>query len=311
MTFFDSTLNNANRLRLDESVSIAVAAHGNAETSKKCLECLFGSVEGSYELILIDDCSPDNGATRRLFCEARVFHPNARVLSFSKNLEYTGSVDAVLSHAKGDLVFFLSNDIFATGFYFANLIQAALSNPPAILRGSSNFVDNEQATHNLTTGREIRTLDDVAAEAKAIASRYGTSVLPDKFLVGDAFLVSRPVIDKIGTFDPFFYGYFGDHDYGLRAKIAGFPLLLVQGAYAYHDRDVNLAYLPEEEQQAKLDRRWMRVYENWARFKIKYDLPISETFPGSNDVPWDRLAAKAFSRERHYSKPGDYSGYMI
>lgn len=299
------------RLRLDDRVSIAIAAHGNVEASKKCLECLFRSIEGSFELLLIDDCSPDNGATRSLFCEAGKLHRNTKVFVFSENLEYTGSVNAALSHAGGDLVFFLSNDIYVTGHYFAGLIQAAIAHPSAILRGSSNFVDNEQPTHNFTTEQEIKTLDDLMFEARAISNRYGIGTLPDKYLVGDAFVVSRPVIEKIGTFDPLFYGYFGDQDYGLRARIAGFELLLVQGAFAYHDRDINIAYLPEAEREAKLERRFMRVYENWARFKLKYGIPVSETFPGTNEVPWDRLAAAPFSSDLHYSKPGTYSKFLV
>jgi GT2 family glycosyltransferase len=298
-------------LSLDKCVSIAIASHGNVDTSYKCLDCLFRSVTGSFELLLVDDCSPDNGATLALFREAARFHENTKVFYFTENLEYTGSVNAVLSHMQGDIVFFLSNDILVTPQYFSMLLQAASSHPEAILRGSSNFVDNLQSTHNLSTGRQMQQLEDLLAESAFFAEHFGPAVLEDNFLVGDAFAVTRPVIEKIGTFDPLFYGYFGDLDYGLRSRIAGLPLLLVQGAYAYHSQDANLNYLSPELKKEKLARRWLRVSENWARFKLKYGLPVAMHLPNTPDVPWNELVLEPFLKSKHYSSPQDYSRFQI
>jgi hypothetical protein len=36
-------------IRLDESVSIGIAAYGNAEATQRCLEALFKSTEGDFE----------------------------------------------------------------------------------------------------------------------------------------------------------------------------------------------------------------------------------------------------------------------
>ncbi len=296
---------------VDESVTIAVAAHGNVQASKTCLEAIFRSVKGPFELLLIDDRSPDDGATRELFCEYQKRHPRTTVFYFTENLEYTGSVNAILSHATGKYVFFLSNDIYITPHYVMSLLQNASTNPAAIWRGSSNFIDNSLPDHNLKSGKEIRTLNDIFDEASMMASRYANSTYPLSQLIGDAFLIVREIIDKIGTFDPIFYGYFGDQDFGLRAQIAGFPLLIVQGAYAYHDQNVNFTYLPEPEKKQKLERRWMRVFENWARFKMKYGLPVTLSYNSILDVPWEQLATIPFSRDLHYSSPVDYSRYIV
>jgi GT2 family glycosyltransferase len=295
----------------DERITIAVAAHGNVEASRKCLEAIFRSISGPFELLLIDDRSPDNGATRDLFCEYQRRHPRTTLFYFTENLEYTGSVNAALSHASGEFIFFLSNDVYVTPYYIASLLNLAAANPPAIWRGSSNFIDNSLAIHNLSSGREIQTIDDVFDEAMFVSKTSGTAVYPQAQLVGDAFLTVRKVVEKIGTFDPLFYGYFGDQDFGLRARIAGFPMLLVQAAYAHHDQNSNFLYLPEAEKKQKLERRWMRVYENWARFKMKYGLPVSLPYYSITDVPWDELASVPFSQQLHYSLPADYSQFIV
>src|ERR1700674_5362930 len=82
---------------LGSDVTIGIAAYGNYVTTQVCLQALFRSARGDYELILVDDCSPDNGQIRSLFLEAKQQHANTRVYSFTKNLEYSGSLNAILS----------------------------------------------------------------------------------------------------------------------------------------------------------------------------------------------------------------------
>jgi GT2 family glycosyltransferase len=299
---------------LGDDVSIATAAHGNAATTRFCLESLLQSAAGDYELILIDDCSPDSGDVRSVYAGVKSRHPNTKVFAFGENLEYSGSLNAVLSHAAGRSVFFISNDIFVTPFYLRGLLDAARANPRlGILRGSSNYVDNGLATHNLPMSKEVRTIEDVFQVGAQVLGQFGRSTLKDPYLIGDAFLVNREVIDRIGTFDPWFYGYFADVDYGLRAQVAGFELALVPGAFAFHQRHANIGYLPEKQRQEKVNKRWMRVVENWARFKLKWGLPVTLSYESFGSLRWDELAATAasFDERRHFSAPGDYSRYLI
>jgi GT2 family glycosyltransferase len=299
--------------RLDEDVTIATAAHGNAAVTSLCLQALFRSAVGDYELLLIDDCSPDGDHMRALYGSARAQHANTKIFSFSENLEYTGSVDAVLSHARGQWVFFISNDIFVTPAYLQGLLEAARSNPRlGILRGSSNFVDNGGlATHNVPVSSPLKSLEDLLGFSAEQRRIHRHEAAPDPFLVGDAFLVRREVIARIGTFDPRFYGYFGDPDYGVRARIAGFELAVVRGAFAFHSQDANLTWLPEAQRQEKRQRRWARVYENWARFKWKYGMPVSLPYSAVKDIPWAQLASLPFDPQRDYAPPRDYSRFLV
>lgn len=300
-------------LILGEEVTIATAAHGNATATRLCLQSIVRSATGNYELILIDDCSPDAVEIRGVFAGAKELHRNTTVFSFTENLEYTGSVNAILSHARGQWVFFVSNDISITPFYLRMLLDAAQANPRAgILRGSSNFVDNGLPSHNLPLGRPLKTIDELFEAGAECARRFGQEPQQqDPFLVGDAFMVTRPLLEKIGTFDPWFYGYFADPDFGLRARIAGFESVLVRGAFAYHLRDANFDYLPEEQRKRKLNLRWMRVFENWARFKLKYGLPVSQPYESIAGIPWVQLATQPFDAKSHFSAPGDYTRYLV
>lgn len=290
-------------LEVDRRLTIGVSAYGNSIASRHCLQAILQSLRGDFELLLVDDCSPDSGKTLSLFMKAKALHPNTKVFSFRQNREYSGSLNAILSHAEGDRVVFVSNDIITTPSYFGMLLEAERSHGAGIYRGSSNFVDNGLASHNIPAGQEISSNKDVAQASARLAHQYAADTTLDTYLTGDAFLVSRPVIQKIGTIDPIFFGYFADHDFGLRAQIAGFQLRFVPGAWAYHHQGTNFSYLPEAQRREKLTRRWSRVHENWARFKMKYHLPVALPYTNINDIPWQALAKASFSPALHYCPP--------
>jgi hypothetical protein len=42
------------------SLSVGMAAHGNARTTRRALDSLFSSATGDFELVLVDDQSPDD-----------------------------------------------------------------------------------------------------------------------------------------------------------------------------------------------------------------------------------------------------------
>lgn len=299
------------RVHLGADISIGMSAYGNAATTRMALHALFDAAEGDFELLLVDDCSPDQGETRALFLKVREEHANTRVFSFAKNLEYSGSLNCILSHAGGRHVLFLSNDIFVTPAYLRELLRVADADPRhGIVRGCSNFVDNGKDSHNVA----LPALADFAALcafAEALAAAWGGQTLVDDFLTGDAFLVSRAVIERIGTFDPLFYGYFADHDYGIRAACAGFLQVLARGAFAYHHQAANFSYLPEAERQAKLSARWVKVIENWARFKLKYGLPVEQPYTSMHAIPWQALNTAPFDPHRHVARRGDYLEYLV
>jgi GT2 family glycosyltransferase len=297
-------------LAVERNLTIGMSAYGNAGTTKEALDCLQRSVEGDYEAILVDDCSPDGGDVLRVFKDFKRHHPRTRIFRFDSNLEYSGSLNAILSHASGDEILFLSNDIYASPAYVRELLYVARSNPRfGIVRGCSNYVDNGKATHNVSPP-VIKSFEEHLDFTEQIERKFHGLTLIDDYLVGDAFLIKRAVLERIGTLDPLFFGYFADTDLGLRTQVAGFDLVLARGAYAGHKRDANFHYLPPAERQTKHQRRWYRIIENWARFKMKYELPVDLLYTDPNVIPWQQLQMK-FASGREKVKPGDYGAFEL
>jgi GT2 family glycosyltransferase len=295
-------------VRLSRKISIGMAAHGNSKTTREALDTLFASASGDFELILIDDQSPDD--TLQVYREAAESHENTRIFSFDTNLEYCHSVNAFLSHARGDHLLFLSNDIFVNPSYLRQLLKASAANPGCgILRGCSNFVDNESRMHNIPVPEFPTQKSFFAFSAEIARGHQASSVVDERFLVGDAFLATRPLIERIGAFDTRFVGYCADLDFGLRAQIAGFRVVLVRSAFAVHQEHVNIKYLPPDEQKKKLSLRFARASEALRVFLQKHEIPLE----GVNiyDIPWEPLARQSFDPARHYCAPQDYSRYLL
>lgn len=299
-------------ITLGPEVSIGISAYGNTKATRLCLNFLLDSVDGDFELILVDDCSPDDGETSRLFRSFLPRHRNTKLFTFSRNLEYSGSLNCILSHATGDHVIFLSNDIYVTPDYLSEIISVAKSDDRiGIVRGVSNSVDNGKPTHNINIREHIKTYADVWTVSTTVREAKRGAVLIEDYLTGDAFLVKRVAIEAIGTLDPLFYGYFADHDYGIRVCRAGFKLALAQGAFAYHDAGANFDYLPEAQRTQKLNARAAKVHENWARFKLKYGFPVSLPYSGMSGLDWGSLNRTANSQSSDlYFPKGNYSEFL-
>lgn|SRR5574340_656385 len=171
----DASMANFQKVVLDKDVTVGMSAYGNYSTTLAALRSLFHSAEGDFELILVDDNSPDN--VRSLFMQAKKEHPNTKILGFGENIEYSGSLNAILSHAQGKWALFLSNDIFVTPSYLREIFATAKMHPDfGIVRGCSNFVDNGLSSHNIEFLGGFKSYEQVFEFAQGIAARHHEQV---------------------------------------------------------------------------------------------------------------------------------------
>ncbi len=291
------------KMELGEDVTIAMPAYGNYAATVSALQSLFLAARGNFELLLVDNASPDP-AVSQLLRQAKAEHENTTLFSFTQNCEYSGALNTILSHARGQWIFFLSNDIFVTPYYLREILRVAQSNPKyGIVRGISNFIDNGKSSQQLRLPFQPTNYEELFELGHKASLQMPEEPIIDEFLTGCAFLVSRKLLDTIGTLDPRFYGYFSDSDLGIRAQIAGFDQVFVRRAFAYHQQSANFNYLPEDLKNEKLNQRWSLVEKNWQHFKEKYGMPADVPYTSISNVPWSRLASQTFDKSIHYFPP--------
>jgi len=248
-------------------------------------------------LILIDDASdPEH-------CMAGVMskYADATVLRCMERQHYTGVFHIGIEHS--DLakdVFFLSNDMIVTPDFVAEVLDVAKVERAGIVRGTSNWCDSHPDYTTPLPRRFVpRKYDDVAEFSRVIRRFYGGTYASDDFLSGDAVLVKRDLINAIGNLDTQFYGYFGDPDYGIRARRAGFKLLCATGAWLYHEgaghiRDERVK-APDVDANAERMKLVQAAYE---KFRAKWDTglpPIySRDISMGDQFPWAKYNDPAY-----------------
>jgi GT2 family glycosyltransferase len=297
---------------IKEKITIGVASYGNLKTTKSCIKHILDSVNGNFELILVEDCSSERDDLVDFYVSIKKKIPNTKIFSFSKNLTYTNSVNCILSHSSGEKVFFISNDVFVNPYFIREILNISnLSKNIGVVRGVSNFVDNALPSHNVKIEgkKEVTTEEDIKLISKKIYELNSGKYIKENYLTGDIFLVNKKILDKVGYYDTrTFTGYFSDHDYSSRVISHNYLCVLAQGAFAFHHQDINFSYLDDKKKLAiKRSIRFAQVHENWARFKLKYSLPLGLLYPGTNQIPWN----DTFKEKTKYIDKKDYSEYLI
>jgi GT2 family glycosyltransferase len=289
-------------------LSVIIPARNDGPMTARCLEHALHTVSKLQlrtEFVLIDDASAPEERLLPIFeaTRGRGAPHHFTIIRSRTHLHYTGVFSVGLHFASWDQVFFLSNDMILTpSFLSAQLMVSALSPEFGIVRGTSNYVDSHPE-HQVVPERELVAYDEQEAFSKSVAEKQGCAWVEDKVLSGDAVLIKRAVIDRIGVLDTRFFGYFGDVDYGMRAHLAGFKLVCAKGAWLFHrggghvHREREL--LREPDVKPAYDRRLNLVQtafglfcDKWNLPRERYDLAMQPHFFGQAEAMADRVPLK-------------------
>jgi GT2 family glycosyltransferase len=267
-------------------LSIIVPARNNRVVTTVCLGSILSALNRlqlKAEFILIDDASePDEG----ILDVFRAHRNNAvghacKIVRSNKWQHYTGVFSIGLSQATRDLIYFISNDMVVTpSFIEAQLMVSALSREFGIVRGTSNHADSHPE-HTLPPAEDVSSYPGIDAFSQNVFRANGAKFAEDRLLSGDAILIKRALVERIGVLDLRFFGFFGDVDYGMRAHLAGFKLVCAKGAWLFHGgsghvkREVEKLAATWEQRNAA---RMQLVDAAYQEFRKKWNIPYPQTY---------------------------------
>lgn len=285
-------------------LTFIVPARSSPDITKTCLDSIVHSLKrlglaDRAEFILQDDNSDAEYGIADLFRNFRAETGlPTHIARFKKQQHYTGSFAYGLSRARGQNVFFISNDMTVTPAWMRTILAVAAIDPAyGIIRGTAEIVDSHPE-HQYHPPFAARSVQDVDSFSEYMANTLGLLHGEDQLLSGDAVLIKRALIDKIGVFDRQYFGYFGDIDFGIRAQRAGFKLICAKGAWLRHSGQ---GYVKAEAQKNNLTmdeqivKRMAVVQKAYSAFRLKWDPSLPEVFPRSTEIldfPKMRAAVK-------------------
>lgn len=277
-------------------LSVIVPARDAAGLTQLCLGSLLFTLRGfpgQVEVLLLDDASPDP-RIGELFADFRAKASHVvRIFRTRERRHYTGVFNLGLRHARGERIFFLSNDMQVTpSFLNTQLAVLGLKVDIASVRGCSEYTDSFPE-HRVVPPFPLRGYEDILEFSAYVARYHGLAYTEDRLFSGDAVLLARQAVERLGAFDPRFFGYYSDFDYGLRAQQSGLRLVCARGAWLHHE---GAGHVRDESAREQLSwevvaaRRNQLIQADWLKFREKWDPSAPESHRG---VTYDFAALRA------------------
>ena len=191
--------------------------------------------QGKYELIIVDDCSPDNSWA--VMNELKTNYSKVKIFKNEVNIGFSGACNRGIKEAKGEVLFFLNNDVKLKEDYFNYF----------------NEYFNDSATFAITTCAysyfDKTLLDGFKCGRWSMGMPRVTKNLFDEELIkrnfpkpyrsfsvqGAYFFASAAKVNSLEGFDELFAPYiFEETDLAYRALKRGWAIYYEPRCIAYH-----------------------------------------------------------------------------
>lgn len=217
---------------LFDGTSIVIPTYNQLQHVRECVRSIGLFTPQPHEIIVVDNGSAD-GTGDWLRGERR----NLRFAAFDRNLGFAGAVNQGLRMARGSSIVILNNDTLVTANWLGNLLACIYSSPHVGLAGPvTNYISGEQL---------IPVSYETTEQMHAFAAEHNRAD-PGKWrtvtrITGFCLAMRRDVLDNLGYMDEGFeVGNCEDDDYGLRARLLGYDLVVAGDAFIHHVGSVSM-----------------------------------------------------------------------
>ncbi len=209
-------------------ISLCIVNYNGLRHLERTLPAMLALAHEFAEILLVDNASSDGSVA---FVESGF--PNVRIIRLDRNDGPGAARNAGLAAACTELVLFVDNDVVPEPGCARKLAEALGANPraavaaPRILYAHKPDIVQYDGADNHYLGLMILHHQDVPR------SEADTEVRAVDGVVSAAFMVARSRLEGEG-FDPSFFIYVEDHDFGLRLRLLGAEILSVPDAVCLH-----------------------------------------------------------------------------
>ncbi|RKO65548.1 glycosyltransferase family 2 protein [Desulfofundulus salinus] len=267
-------------LMKEKLTSIIIPTRNQLSLTVLCLENIIKYTPEPVEIIVVDNGSTD-GIREYLRSVSEI-----RLLENGRNLGFAAACNRGLAVARGDYLLLLNNDTLVTPGWLSGLISHLKKYPGAGLVGPLSNCGGVTQTMPVAPP----SLDRLEEFSRRLALQNRGQCRPVPVLSGFCLLFTRRVLNTIGGLDPRFNpGNFEDDDFCLRARLAGFVLLVAADVFVYHFGQRTFT-------GEGMDYR-AALQTGWEKFRLKWKLPPN--FPPEKRHTSPLILNQAFDPCRH------------
>lgn len=210
------------------AVSVIIVGYESAAHLPRCLAALEAQTHRDFEIILIDNASPDGGA------DEAALPANARLIRNAENLGFAGANNQGARESQARWIALLNPDAFPEPGWLAEMLAAADRHPACRMIGALQLVD--EAPQRLDGAGDVYHVSGLAwrgghGDAASGAPERDAEIFGP---CGAAALYDREMFLAAGGFDERYFCYFEDVDLALRLRLAGERAVLAARAVVRH-----------------------------------------------------------------------------
>jgi len=208
----------------------------------QCLSSVYQSRYLNFEVVVVDNNSSDGSLE-----QAKKSFSRANFIKNSENFGFSRGNNVGIRWALekfADYILILNNDTVLEKTTLSELVQSMQKNESAgIISPVVLSADNQSVwfAGGIIDWHKMKT--------SHIYEIKSDSPYSSEYISGCAMFVKKDVFKKIGIFDERFFLYYEDTDFSMRAKKAGFDLLIVPAAHIKH--------LEQSNSKNKLKTYWL------------------------------------------------------
>lgn len=192
-----------------------------------CVRHLRNSISRIHEIVVVDNGSRDDSVQR-----LHDAFPDLEVLSLPENRGFAAGSNAGIRRAletEADWILLVNNDAVLAVDTVSQLVAAG-ETERALVMPRIDVLPAGRLWHAGARNRRWVPLPSRLTERDIDQGQ----IQDIDYVVGCVLLVHREVFERIGLFDETYFMYYEDLDFSIRARRAGYHLLVVPSALAWH-----------------------------------------------------------------------------
>lgn len=212
-------------------VYVVVLTWNQREVTLECLESLTRMTYPNYRIVVVD-----NGSTDKTSQAIAAQFPSIKIIVNKRNLGYPGGCNVGLRYALNqgvDYIFVINNDVSVAPDILDELMHG-VSPDVGILTPKVYFASDPNRIWSVGGQQNPLTLEMNYRGDQEQDQGQWDEVLERDYLIGCAHLFSRSLLEEIGLLDAGYFLYYDDLDICIRARRAGYRLLMVPRAQMWH-----------------------------------------------------------------------------
>lgn len=223
-------------------LTVSIVNYGTPDLVVQCIDSLkkFPPSLTNQEIVVVDNQSGD-GSLQRIAGA----HPDVRVVDAGANLGFAGGNNLVLKDCSADFVMLLNSDALVVEGTCDQMILTLLEHPDAGAVGAR--IVNESDGHDQDYPTRFPTIQAMLCRALG-GEEYpaaGMEAPQDmERLHGAGIMIRSKLLRSVGLLDDSFFMYDEDVDWCIRARRAGWKLLLDPVARVLHHGGASSERLP-------------------------------------------------------------------